>query len=750
MIRLKYILDDCLLAAAMSLMFLGCSEIMSQEAEPTGPDSGQEDFMFNAYIDSNPETRTAMGELGESKYPVLWSENDSILVLDQSKNKYRATLLDGAGTNKAVFKGRFWGAKWRNAQHFTSVYPSAEAALSVKSYSIRTNSDGSKYYPREITATNVLPSVQDYCENTFANDVFPMIGHCFNLYDFYYENMAGVLQLPVKGEGKISKIILTGNNDEQIAGKFTVGFAYWYWSTKPSGVTESVTIKYLEDEIAESEKDACDGRKIEVVSGESTGMITIDCGSDGLQLNPTTPTMINIVMLPKTFTKGFSVRFIDYDNGGSFEKSTSQSITVKRSYVKTMKEFDYQTPEPLETANCYVVDKAGYYMIPAFCMGNRPKSARLSVDENGINTATGNTVEADYLWTDVEGAVTQIEYIPGKDGYISFKVNADASGNAPRGNTVVALYDSVTKEILWSWHIWMSEYNEVWTNGSCREGESTADGFTSDEANKSLLIMDRNLGAVSADKNDGWKTYGLYYQMGRKDPFIGAKTAGGDSESLGVYSDKNHMDDNLKEYNNFETTAFGESTNDTKWNTNLTTGWNYVKNFITAQYGYQHPMDFASSWDKNTDTRWTTKELNTTEPFVSNGKHEDFWNRSKTINDPCPAGWTVLGENGKLSQTPSSSVQYTSGGVYGIEAVYTSKDGSTSSTVWWPASGFRSVDGTLGNIGLGGYYWWFDHIGATHGGHGWWFYKNGTTFKEDSGVMTNHASSVRCVKAKQS
>jgi hypothetical protein len=109
-----------------------------------------------------------------------------------------------------------------------------------------------------------------------------------------------------------------------------------------------------------------------------------------------------------------------------------------------------------------------------------------------------------------------------------------------------------------------------------------------------------------------------------------------------------------------------------------------------------------------------------------------------------------LGENGKLSQTPSSSVQYTSGGVYGIEAVYTSKDGSTSSTVWWPASGFRSVDGTLGNIGLGGYYWWFDHIGATHGGHGWWFYKNGTTFKEDSGVMTNHASSVRCVKAKQS
>lgn len=264
--------------------------------------------------------------------------------------------------------------------------------------------------------------------------------------------------------------------------------------------------------------------------------------------------------------------------------------------------------------------------------------------------------------------------------------------------------------------------------------------------------MDRNLGAVSANKNDGWKTYGLYYQMGRKIHLQG-KIDGGPDQSLGEHSDKNHMDSYISDYDYFETTAFGENTNTTEWNTNLTSGWTYVSEYITAIYGYKHPMDFASTWESKSggDTRWTTKELNQTEPFVSNGKHEDFWNRSKTINDPCPAGWTMLGENGKLYQTPTSQEQYFTDGVYGIEAVYTLSDGS-SSIVWWPASGFRSVDGTLGNIGLGGYFWWFDHIDAEHGGHGSFFYKdaNKGIYKTGTGVMTNHASSVRCVKAKQS
>ncbi len=742
----KYDIGRYALAMALTMTAVGCSDNVFDGADDDidVPTTGEREF--NAYIDNGAGTRTSMGDLEDNKYPLVWSEGDKVL-LAYFKNKYNATLLSGSGTQKAVFKGAYWTSN----QHLTSVYPFDGADVATVSKSSG-KLNGNSYWVRQITVTANLPQTQTYQKGTFANNVFPMVGLSTNQVDFYYENMAGVLQLPVKGNGTISKIILTGNDGETFAGEFNVKYNYTYWTKDANGNEDVVTVDNLEDQIADDNKEAACGRLITPVSGKSTGIITIDCGDDGLKLDPTTPTVINIAMLPTTFKKGFSVQFMDKDNGGSFEKRTTQPITVKRSYVKTMESFDYTQPEPLEPANCYVVDKAGYFMIPAFCMGNRPVSARLDVDANGTYGKTGNKVAADYLWTDVPGALSQIEYIPGKDGYISFKVNADADGNAPRGNTVVALYDSVTKEILWSWHIWMSDYNEVATNGKCRAGESTADGFTSDKSEKYLVIMDRNLGAVSADKNDGWKTYGLYYQMGRKDPFVGANTAGGASESLGTYYDKTHADENISTYDYFESTPFGDKTNHTEWNTNLTSGWTYNENFITAIYGYQHPMDFASSHDsKKKDTRWTTKELNTTEPFASNGNHEDFWNRSKTIKDPCPAGWTVLGENGDLYGKPTTETYYMSDGVYGIEATYNDKKTDWSSTVWWPASGFRSVDGTLGNIGIGGYYWHFDHIDNTHGGHGQSFEKKSdkNEYKFGEGAMTNHACVVRCVKARQ-
>ena len=152
--------------------------------------------------------------------------------------------------------------------------------------------------------------------------------------------------------------------------------------------------------------------------------------------------------------------------------------------------------------------------------------------------------------------------------------------------------------------------------------------------------------------------------------------------------------------------------------------------------------------------------MNATEPFVSKGGHEDFWNRTKTINDPCPAGWTILGERGgelfslKSSKTikVTEPTSYSSNGRFGMEVKFVS-EGTTYDT-WWPAAGFRSVDGRLGNLGYGGYYWHYDHIEANHGGHGLSFSLNSKKGEYSIGItggpIGNHACSVRCVKALQS
>lgn len=71
------------------------------------------------------------------------------------------------------------------------------------------------------------------------------------------------------------------------------------------------------------------------------------------------------------------------------------------------------------------------------------------------------------------------------------------TGSTP-GNVVIGIKKRGATEYLWSWHLWITAEPKL------------VGGF-----------MDRNLGATSATPSDGDKTYGLYYQFGRKDPFTG-------------------------------------------------------------------------------------------------------------------------------------------------------------------------------------------------------------------------------------
>jgi uncharacterized repeat protein (TIGR02543 family) len=79
-------------------------------------------------------------------------------------------------------------------------------------------------------------------------------------------------------------------------------------------------------------------------------------------------------------------------------------------------------------------------------------------------------------------------------------VNVDA-GSQP-GNAVVAVKRDDTDEIVWSYHIWVTNYIPD-------EGPTyTMNGYT---------FMDRNLGAMNEGLSEDAR--GLHYQWGRKDPF---------------------------------------------------------------------------------------------------------------------------------------------------------------------------------------------------------------------------------------
>lgn len=101
-----------------------------------------------------------------------------------------------------------------------------------------------------------------------------------------------------------------------------------------------------------------------------------------------------------------------------------------------------------------------------------------------------------------------------ENGKASFYIGADTedSNKILKGNAVIGAYDA-NDELIWSWHVWATDYDPEGENGSVE-----LNGYT---------MMTRNLGALAngnATTSEILASYGLYYQWGRKDPFIGPST----------------------------------------------------------------------------------------------------------------------------------------------------------------------------------------------------------------------------------
>ena len=220
------------------------------------------------------------------------------------------------------------------------------------------------------------------------------------------------------------------------------------------------------------------------------------------------------------------------------------------------------------------------------------------------------------------------------------------------GNAVIAAKDA-SGDILWSWHIWLTDQpqGQVYNNNAG-------------------TMMDRNLGATSATPGDVG-SLGLLYQWGRKDPFLGSSviSSGRIAESTIVWPIAVRSD--------------------------ISNG--------TIAYAITHPTTFITNNSKNNDwyytgssstdnTRWTTSD------------------KIKSIYDPCPAGWRVPdgGGRGVWSEALGSSSSFTQSSLYNSsnEGMNFSGKFGNASTIWYPASGYRSYyDGILNNVGSTGSYW---------------------------------------------
>lgn len=113
------------------------------------------------------------------------------------------------------------------------------------------------------------------------------------------------------------------------------------------------------------------------------------------------------------------------------------------------------------------------------------------------------------LWQTAGNLLQSVSF---SQGMVSVLPNATGVS----GNALIAVCDEAGT-ILWSWHIWVTPYAGV-LDGSGTNGKT--------QKYAECIWMDRNLGALNTLKGDVG-AYGIYYQWGRKDPFVTSIASGG-------------------------------------------------------------------------------------------------------------------------------------------------------------------------------------------------------------------------------
>ena len=347
------------------------------------------------------------------------------------------------------------------------------------------------------------------------------------------------------------------------------------------------------------------------------------------------------------------------------------------------------------TANCYIVGAPGWYCFP-LVYGNATTggsdnaaaylsehmvnylgahiSSRYIKEDAALQSAAAGRLSARLVWQDAENLIVpgDIEYVPDMFGSgiggIRFQI-----GTIQEGNAVIALIDKDAPEseddhvnidrgsvyghhgstrAVWSWHIWVTPF------GSADYGQ---DITITNHDRKEYSVMPVNLGWCSGGKAIKYYrrrrckvkfTVGEhelvrvieqyphillprgdhpYYQWGRKDPFVGGNKIRG-NKLRWIYDETTGTIKKCGE---------GEDYNPPRL-------YNEPAQF-SDNINREHTKDCLKMLVQNPD-KWHNAPRQPLDPedftkgfYSTNESYPDLWSNggSKTVYDPCPAGYQV-------------------------------------------------------------------------------------------------------------
>ena len=360
-------------------------------------------------------------------------------------------------------------------------------------------------------------------------------------------------------------------------------------------------------------------------------------------------------------------------------KSASCTVTVLDAAIDLSLMDIYGNTVSRTTANCYVVSKPGFYKIPmvygnAIKNGATNRDAYVSLatgtsiltnflDHKGAGIGTGNDAKDPWvsqkysisktglIWQDSENLVEGIA-MTGNGGtkenkYVTFYLD---KANFTQGNAIVAAYDAEGL-VAWSWHIWVTDVDLT--------------PIPVKNVSRTFNFLPVCLGwcEPKSDKSKNGDVYGncVLYQWGRKDPMLGSKGSGGNTNK-GYYGPKGFIDgsftskslkDDIKAYiqnpGSFNMSQNMDNKYSNLWSANATPG-NYLVSYPEKTVYDPSPAGFtvppAVSFTGFTkDGNWTNEldNINSTESFkLGEGYYfyTEGWKTGELIHFPGVGGRT--------------------------------------------------------------------------------------------------------------
>lgn len=328
---------------------------------------------------------------------------------------------------------------------------------------------------------------------------------------------------------------------------------------------------------------------------------------------------------------------------------------------------------------------------------------------------------ATILWQDTKGLVKSVS-LKGTT------VTVNTSGG--RGNAVIAIYGQ-PDELLWSFHIWCTDMPKVCDIPTNMYG-------------RSFTVLDRNLGATTTSL--GLQTsYGLIYQWGRKDPFVGADAISSTTDAP-MYSSNGGLFNII-----FDRTGIART----------------IEEVVHNPQTFYCDKGFAGDWFNTNDETYHSlwgdeKEW---EPRNIDEEHPN----TKTVYDPCPKGYKVPAPDFLLitsktqnfwasQQTGSASDKYVAN-YYTYSAFnlgwrfYVDGKGTDATKIIslpcggfrlpYPPSNYKRKSGELFSVGTEGCYWASGYMKGYNIGGGTVI---GSQSISHTGKSSRYGMNVRCVK----